>query len=94
MLAFADCLTVCRDLENDDRSVEPHKDAGDDGQQDAPDHHQRPEQDSQAGDRHADRLEERAFSAYKVVQQPLPAFEEHVGALDQRNHRVKWYVHD
>jgi hypothetical protein len=28
------------------------------------------------------------------VQQPLPAFEEHVGALDQRDHRVERYVHD
>ena len=83
-----------RDLVDDDRSVETYENAGDDGQQDAPNHHQGPEKDGEAGDGHADRLQEGAFAADEVVQQPLPALEEHVGALDQRDHRVERYVHD
>jgi hypothetical protein len=80
-------------LVDDDSPVEPHEDAGDDGEQDAPNHHEGPEEDGEAGDGHAERLQEGALAADEVVQQPLPALEEHVGALDQRDHRVERDVH-
>lgn len=80
-------------LVDDDCTVEPDKDAGDDGHEDAPHDHEGPEEDGKARDGHADGLEERALTADEVVQQPLPALEEHVGALHQRYHRVQRYVH-
>ena len=84
-------------LEDNDCAVEAHENAQDNSQQNAANHHQRPEKDGQASDRHTNCFKERAFAADEadeVVQQPLPASEEHVGALDQRDHRVEWYVHD
>ena len=76
-------------------AVETHENAQDNSQLNAANHHhQWPEKDGQASDRHTNCFKERAFAADEVVQQPLPASEEHVGALDQRDHRVEWYVHD
>jgi len=81
-------------LEDNDCAVEAHENAQDNSQQNAANHHQRLEKDGQASDRHTNCFKERTFAADEVVQQPLPASEEHVGALDQRDHRVEWYVHD
>jgi len=76
---------------DNDCAVEAHENAQDDSQQNAPNHHQWPKKDGQASDWHANYFKGRAFTADEVVQQPLPAFEEHVGALDQRDPRlIEW----
>jgi len=73
---------------DNDCAVEAHENAQDDSQQNAPNHHQWPKKDGQASDWHANYFKGRAFTADEVVQQPLPAFEEHVGALDQGDPRL------